>query len=154
MAFNLNNETGREQATRWLAVSVLVSGVLQVLMLWPSLRDVGFRFDLRAPTMSAATRRMMMMSIPVALSAGVLQVSVLLDNLAFVNDIVYNPHNGRLAFTDRGADPGIWEVNPDGTGLTKILDNGPLPERLAVLPAPSALALLGLSTLVAARRRR
>jgi hypothetical protein len=87
-------------------------------------------------------------------AGGVAGVSVLLDNLAFVNDIVFNPTNGRLAFTDRGADPGIWEVNPDGTGLTKILDGGPLPERLAVLPAPSALALLGVGTLVAARRRR
>ena len=87
-------------------------------------------------------------------AGGVAGVSVLLDNLPFINDIVYNPFNNRLALGDRSTDPGIWEVNLDGTGLTKILDGGPLPERLAVIPAPSALALLGLGTLVAARRKR
>ena len=80
--------------------------------------------------------------------------SLLLDNLPFMNDIIYNPFNGKLATTDRSATPGIWEFNPDGTGLVKILNDGTRPDRLAVIPAPSALALLGLGTLVAARRRR
>ncbi|MEZ6235304.1 MAG: PEP-CTERM sorting domain-containing protein [Phycisphaerales bacterium] len=80
--------------------------------------------------------------------------ALVLDNLPFVNDIVYNPYNGKLALSDRSATPGIWEFNPNGTGLTKILDDGTRPDRLAVIPAPSAFALLGLGTLVAARRRR
>ena len=87
-------------------------------------------------------------------AGGVAGVSVLVDNLPFINDIVYNPFNNKLAFTDRSANPGIWEVNLDGSGLTKILNDGTLPERLAVIPAPSAIALLGLGTLAAMRRRR
>lgn len=80
--------------------------------------------------------------------------SLVLDNLPFINDIIYNPYNGKLALGDRSTTPGIWEVNTDGTGLNKILNDGTMPQRLAVIPAPSALALLGVGTLVAARRKR
>lgn len=81
-------------------------------------------------------------------------VSILLDNLPYINDLIYNPYNGKLVLGDRSTDPGIWEVNTDGTGLTKILDDGPLPDRIAVIPAPGALALLGLGALAGTRRRR
>lgn len=87
-------------------------------------------------------------------AGAVSNVSVLLDNLPFINDLIYNPYNGKLVIADRSPTPGIWEVNPDGTGLVKILNDGTLPERIAVIPSPSALALLGIGTLVASRRRR
>ncbi len=77
--FNLATEAGRATATLWLAVAVLVSGALQVLLLWPGLRAVGFRFNVRAPILTPTTRKMLLLSLPVALSAGVLQISVLLD---------------------------------------------------------------------------
>src|SRR5690606_3529338 len=65
-------------------VAVVVSGVLQVLMLWPSLRRVGFRFRPGASALTPATKRMLLVSLPVVLSAGVLQISVLLDrSIAF-----------------------------------------------------------------------
>lgn len=77
--FDLSTDAGQAKATVWLAVTVVLSGGLQVLMLWPGLRAVGFRFDPRAPMLTPLTRRMLWMSLPVALSAGVLQISVLLD---------------------------------------------------------------------------
>ena len=79
VVFDLHTDVGRTAATKWLAVSVIVSGVLQVAMLWPSLRAAGFAFDPAAAMLTPATRRMLRMSVPVALSAGVLQVGVMLD---------------------------------------------------------------------------
>jgi putative peptidoglycan lipid II flippase len=63
----------------WLAFFVLVAGVLQVVILLPGLRAAGFRFDLRATVRTPLVRKMLIMSVPVALGAGVLQTSVLLD---------------------------------------------------------------------------
>lgn len=80
--------------------------------------------------------------------------TLMLDNLPFINDIIYNPYNNKLALGDRSATPGIWEVDLNGANLTKILNDGTLPQRLAVVPAPGALMLLGVGTLVAARRKR
>ena len=82
--FNLETDAGRASATKWLAVSVVISGALQVLLLWPGLRAVGFGIDLQAKLWTPATKQMLARSIPVAISAGVLQISVLLDkSLAF-----------------------------------------------------------------------
>jgi putative peptidoglycan lipid II flippase len=67
------------QLALWLAVAVLFAGALQVMVLLPALRDVGFRFRPSVPAFTPAVRRMLVMSIPVAIGAGVLQLSVLLD---------------------------------------------------------------------------
>jgi len=69
----------------WLAAFVLVAGVLQVIVLLPALRASGFRFHLSpehwkwGTILSPAVRRMLKLTVPVALGAGVLQLSVLLD---------------------------------------------------------------------------
>jgi putative peptidoglycan lipid II flippase len=63
----------------WLAVTVLVAGALQILVLVPALRDIGFRFSPRVRAWTPAIRKMLLMSIPVALGAGVMQLSVMLD---------------------------------------------------------------------------
>ena len=57
---------------------MLVAGALQVAVLLPGLRAVGFRFRLGA-FWTPAVKRMLMLSMPVAMGAGVLQLSVLLD---------------------------------------------------------------------------
>ncbi len=62
-----------------LGFFVLVAGVLQVLILVPSLRAVGFRFQPVLHFWTPTVRRMLKLTIPVALGAGVLQLSVLLD---------------------------------------------------------------------------
>jgi putative peptidoglycan lipid II flippase len=64
----------------WLAFTVLLAGALQVAILLPALRQIGFRFRPRAAMWSPSVRKMMIMSVPVAIGAGVLQLSVLLDN--------------------------------------------------------------------------
>lgn len=63
----------------WLAGFVLVAGVMQIGMLVPSLRAVGFRFVWVRDFWTPTVRKMMKLSVPVALSAGVLQLSVLID---------------------------------------------------------------------------
>lgn len=63
----------------WLAGFVLLAGVLQVMVLWPALRAVGFSFQPILHFWTPAIRRMLWMSLPVAMGAGVLQLSVLLD---------------------------------------------------------------------------
>jgi putative peptidoglycan lipid II flippase len=63
----------------WLAFFVLVAGALQVAVLIPGLRKTGFRFRPAGPLLTPKVRRMIKLTIPVALGAGVLQLSVLLD---------------------------------------------------------------------------
>jgi putative peptidoglycan lipid II flippase len=63
----------------WLAFFVLVAGALQLAVLIPGLRQVGFRFRLRGAVWTPKVRRMVRLTVPVALGAGVLQLSVLLD---------------------------------------------------------------------------
>jgi putative peptidoglycan lipid II flippase len=62
-----------------LAMVVLVAGVLQVAVLLPALRQVGFRFKIVVHFWTPLIKRMLLLSLPVAIGAGVLQLSVLLD---------------------------------------------------------------------------
>jgi len=63
----------------WLAFFVLVAGVLQWMILLPALRATGFRFKLVPRVWTPMVRRMLKLTVPVAMGAGVLQLSVLLD---------------------------------------------------------------------------
>jgi len=63
----------------WLAFFVLVAGVLQVAVLLPGLRATGFRFSVVPHFWTPAVKRMLKLTVPVAIGAGVLQLSVLLD---------------------------------------------------------------------------
>jgi putative peptidoglycan lipid II flippase len=77
--FDLRTEAGQMAGVRWLSISVLVAGVIQVAMLLPSLYAVGFRFRLILHLWTPAIRKMLWMTLPVALGAGVMQISVVLD---------------------------------------------------------------------------
>jgi putative peptidoglycan lipid II flippase len=68
----------------WLCFFVLVAGVLQVAMLVPALRSVGFRFIWVGHFWTPAVKKMLRLSVPVGLSAGVLQLSVALDTFITV----------------------------------------------------------------------
>jgi putative peptidoglycan lipid II flippase len=76
---DLRTDAGQVAAVRWLALSVLIAGVLQITTLLPSLRSAGFRFRAMLHFMTPAVRGMVTLTIPVALSAGILQISTLLD---------------------------------------------------------------------------
>jgi putative peptidoglycan lipid II flippase len=81
----LSTEAGQVAAVRWLAVAVLVGGAVQVLSLLPSLRAAGFRFRAIFHVLTPQVRKMLWMTVPVAMGAAVLQVSVLLDKaIAFM----------------------------------------------------------------------
>jgi putative peptidoglycan lipid II flippase len=83
--FDLSSPAGMERGVRWLSWTVLIAGCLQISMLIPSLRKVGFRFKPDFHILTPAIRRMLMLTLPVALGAGVLQVSTMLDrSLSFL----------------------------------------------------------------------
>lgn len=63
----------------WLSFFVLVAGGLQAAILLPALRAVGFRFQPVLHVWTPAIRKMLRLTLPVAVGAGVLQLSVLLD---------------------------------------------------------------------------
>ena len=77
----------------WLAGFVLVAGVLQIAMLLPALRRVGFRPVWVGSFWIAPVKKMLRLSVPVALSAGVLQLSVVLDTAITVL-LTPDPHGG------------------------------------------------------------
>jgi putative peptidoglycan lipid II flippase len=79
----------------WLAGFVLVAGVFQVMMLGPSLRAVGFRLRPVLHVWTPAIKKMARLSVPVAIGAGVLQLSVLLDKgiaFALMQDVDPSGH--------------------------------------------------------------
>ncbi len=78
-SLDLTSQPGQERAVYWLAIAVVVSGVVQMLSLLPSLRAAGFRFRAIFRVLTPAVRKMLLMSVPVALGAAVLQISVLMD---------------------------------------------------------------------------
>ncbi len=77
--FDLRTEAGRVAGVYWLSWAVLIAGVAQIALLLPSLRAAGFRFRLVLHFWTPAVRQMLLMTGPVALSAGVLQIGVMLD---------------------------------------------------------------------------
>lgn len=69
----------QEQLAYLLSAGVIVAGALQVLILVPALRAVGARFSISIKSWTPDTRKMLRLSLPVAIGAAVLQTSVLLD---------------------------------------------------------------------------
>jgi putative peptidoglycan lipid II flippase len=63
----------------WLSAFVLVAGAMQAAILLPSLKAAGFRFKPVLHVWTPSVRRMLKLTVPVAIGAGVLQLSVLLD---------------------------------------------------------------------------
>src|SRR5262249_51572525 len=63
----------------WLSGFVLVAGGMQASILLPSLRATGVRFRPVLHVWTPAVRKMLKLTVPVAIGAGVLQLSVLMD---------------------------------------------------------------------------
>ena len=63
----------------WLGFFVLIAGALQVAVLLPGLKASGFRFRFVRQFWTPQVRRMLKLTVPVAIGASVLQLSVLLD---------------------------------------------------------------------------
>jgi putative peptidoglycan lipid II flippase len=73
------NEQLQIHLAYWLSFFVLIAGCLQITMLMPALRLTGFRPMWIGNFWTPAVRKLLKLSLPVAFSAGVLQISVLLD---------------------------------------------------------------------------
>jgi putative peptidoglycan lipid II flippase len=77
--FDLTDRSQQTLAAYWLSGGVLVAGFAQMLILFPSLRAAGFRFRIMVRCWSPAVRKLMLLMLPLAAGAGVLQLSVMLD---------------------------------------------------------------------------
>ncbi|MCL4740704.1 MAG: PEP-CTERM sorting domain-containing protein [Phycisphaerales bacterium] len=67
-------------------------------------------------------------------------------------DVIYHPLANKLYFSTSNSDE-LYSVNLDGSGLSLIASNFEA-RNFYLVPAPGSLALLGLGSLVAMRRRR
>jgi putative peptidoglycan lipid II flippase len=101
----------------FLAFAVLLAGVLQVLVLAPALRAVGFRLPTNVRSWTPDTKKMLRMSIPVAIGAAVLQISVMLDKF-----ISYGLMQGELGESTHFSFFGQLIAYPMETGATRRLE--------------------------------
>lgn len=77
--FNLIDRAEQVRAAYWLCGGVLLAGLGQLVMLFPSLRSAGFRFNVMVRCWTPAVRKLALLTFPLALGAGVLQIGVMLD---------------------------------------------------------------------------
>src|SRR6266566_4549452 len=77
--WDMKSPAGQTEAVYFLSIFVLIAGLAQILMLLPSLHATGFRFNFRQTFWTPAIKKMLVLSMPIALGAGILQLSVLLD---------------------------------------------------------------------------
>jgi putative peptidoglycan lipid II flippase len=77
--FDLRTDPGQTRGVYVLAITVIIAGVAQIAMMAPALRRSGFRFRPLLHFWTAPIKRMLKLTLPVALGAGVLQIGVLMD---------------------------------------------------------------------------
>lgn len=63
--------------TRFMAIAVLVGGIVQFLLCWFAVRRAGVRLSLRPPRMTPAVRELVVLILPATIAAGVYQISQL-----------------------------------------------------------------------------
>lgn len=84
--------TGDREAQAFvLAVAVLIGGVLQVVVQWPSLRAEGFRFDYDVPAAIGNLRHIGRLLLPMLLGLAVTQINTFSDS---VIAWVFEAHSG------------------------------------------------------------
>jgi len=72
---------GLDPRVFWVAVAILVAGVVQLLIQFPLLRSLGFRFRWRKPGKDPAVKRILWLLLPAALGASITQVNVMVDTM-------------------------------------------------------------------------
>lgn len=78
-SFNLTSRDEQVTAAYWLSGGVLAAGLGQIAMLIHPLRAVGFRFRIMLRCWTPAVKNLMLLTLPLAGGAGVLQIGVMLD---------------------------------------------------------------------------
>lgn len=88
-------------------------------------------------------------------SGNFLSLTQVASGLSEPESIIYNPLTSQLVFTERGGltDSKISAINLDGTGYEVLLE-GEHARGFYIIPSPGTGAILMLSGLAAARRRR
>ncbi|MFT3789071.1 MAG: murein biosynthesis integral membrane protein MurJ [Tepidisphaeraceae bacterium] len=94
--YDLGTPDGARLAVWWLSACVLASGFLQIGILLPDLYRSGFRFRLAVKIWTPLVKKMLLLSLPVALSASVLQIGVFLDGQI---SYMLTPHGAATTFT-------------------------------------------------------
>lgn len=92
-----------------LAVCIVLAGVLQLALQWPTLRSFGFRFDRNWQSVRPAVREIVMATLPVTLGLSITQINTILDRL--------------IAWTLTAPIDGAWALPLPG-GLTYPLQPG------------------------------
>tara|TARA_R110000868_G_scaffold45045_3_gene149883 strand:+ start:29165 stop:30709 length:1545 start_codon:yes stop_codon:yes gene_type:complete len=72
--------TSGEQMALYLCVGITLSGVLQTVWLWFSVRQLGVGLTLRLPRLTPDTRRLIVLGVPGAVAAGVTQINILVTS--------------------------------------------------------------------------
>ena len=81
-----------------LAIGVVISGVLQLALLVFGLRQSGFSFKPRRPSLSPKVKRLLLLAAPAALTGGIIQINLV------VGQIIASAQDGAIAllsFADR-----------------------------------------------------
>jgi putative peptidoglycan lipid II flippase len=78
-SFDLTDRAQQITAAFWLSAGVLLAGIAQMVMLFPSLFAAGFRFRIMLHCWTPAVKKLMLLTLPLAGGAGVLQIGVMLD---------------------------------------------------------------------------
>lgn len=73
--------SSEEQQVRGLAWAVMAAGILQLLMLLPTLRRLGYRFRLDLRLRTPALRELGLLILPGLFSAGIYQLGVVVDRV-------------------------------------------------------------------------
>lgn len=82
----------------FLAIGVIIAGVLQLGLLVIGLKQAGFSFKPRRPRLSAKVRRLLLLAAPAALTGGIIQINLV------IGQIIASAQDGAIAllsFADR-----------------------------------------------------
>jgi putative peptidoglycan lipid II flippase len=152
------DEASREATGLYLAISVSISGLLQLGWLYYWIRRVGFRPSLRRPRMTQGVKEMGILILPAIFGAGVYQISRFID-LFFIaslpdKSITYLAMADRLNQLPLGIIgialgtailPALsrFIAQDDGDGASRLQSNAVELAMLLTVPAAAALYFAG-----------
>lgn len=62
-----------------LSWGVMVSGVIQLIIVWAAVRHAGMKISLRVPRFTANVRRLLWLALPAAITGGITQINLLIN---------------------------------------------------------------------------
>ncbi|MEM1376903.1 MAG: murein biosynthesis integral membrane protein MurJ [Pseudomonadota bacterium] len=81
LAFSSVMALPAEETGMFLAVAVVLSGILQVGVLIFGLRKIGFSFRPRRPSLSPKVKRLLVLAAPAALTGGIVQINIVVGQI-------------------------------------------------------------------------